>query len=160
MQYFHAVRHTALALGLFLAASCAMAQESRCHAGAGIIATGSNLGRLDFQEPVWVGSCDYAMEMSGNRRWETALGYMGHAYPAAFLGQSVIIPFTGHLDLMLGGAVLDRTTSSMGSHLNIHAGASLRLGKHLRLVFRHLSNAGLRSPNQGENMLLVDLRFK
>lgn len=162
IKYSHAVRHSALALGLFLAASGggATAQETRCHVGAGIIATGSNLGRLDFQEPVWVGSCDYAAEMNGNHRWETALGYMAHAYPATFLSQSLVFPATGHLNLLLGGALLDRTTGSMGSQINIHAGASLRLGKQLRLVFRHLSNAGFRSPNQGENMLLVDLRFR
>lgn len=74
------------------------------------------------------------------------------------IAEAMVVDGFGHFDIGIGPAYLQNEDAINGSHLNF----SLKLGyrwHRVGVVWRHISNAGTKTPNQGRDMVLLTYRF-
>jgi hypothetical protein len=71
----------------------------------------------------------------------------------------IVKTWNNNVFIGLGGALANRTDRYNGSCLNFNELIGITIADHVVIEFEHTSNAGLKSPNEGRNLLLVGVKF-
>ena len=83
-----------------------------------------------------------------------AYGYLSVQRRFSFRPDATLKPILG-----LGAAANTNTNPYVSSPLTFSLSAGLRIGKRWSMEWRHFSNAGLKQPNLGQDLLLLRASF-
>jgi hypothetical protein len=85
----------------------------------------------------------------------TSYGYLSIQRGITFRPEATLKPIPG-----LGVVANSNTNPYVSSLLTFSLSAELRVGKRWSVEWRHLSNAGLKQPNLGQDILLLRASFR
>lgn len=134
------------------------------------ISAGASSGAYASRFDNFVGE---ATARTDNRKWELAVGYIAEQldacdfdcdkvdpYGYASVTRIVFFPLAYDVNIVMGLGLMAATETnpllSRATNLSVQAGLEI---KRIRIQFRHFSNGGTKTPNYGQNMLLIGVGF-